>query len=228
MSKTISSQTWNIRRGEALLNNSFLRIMCMQFNKGDITISHIIIFSKTFNQSTSAASLHGRCSTNLGTKYIRVFAVMVGVSTTVIDDPKGLHCLSSNLVPRPSFQEEFLDKGAARRVVKTPLATWVHVVSYKESCLGASKLTWEWKIIQNKWNIFLVCKLARGHFSSETQGKTIEDESYTGKLVAVRVRSPPADHLYSYQASSEICPYWVKSILGRSAILEQFWDWGSR
>ena len=60
----------------------------MQFNKDHITISHIIIFSKTFNQSTSAALLQGRCSTYLGTGYIRVFAVTVGVSATVIDGPK--------------------------------------------------------------------------------------------------------------------------------------------
>ena len=86
--------------------------MCMQFNKGHIIISHIKIFS----QSTSAALLQGRRSAYFGTGYIRVFAVTVGVSTTVIDGPNSLHPLSSNLLPRPSFQEEFLDKGVATRL----------------------------------------------------------------------------------------------------------------
>ena len=73
--------------------------------------------------STSAALLQGRCSAYLGTGYIRVFAVTVGVSTSVIDGPNSLHPLSSNLVPRPSLQEEFLDKGVATRVVKLHLGT---------------------------------------------------------------------------------------------------------
>ena len=101
--------------------------MCSEFNKGHITISRIIIFLRKHLTSTSAALLQGRCVTYLGTGCIRVFAVTVGVSTTVIDGPKSLHSFSSNLVPRPSFQDEFLDKGAARQVVKLHLS---HVVSF--------------------------------------------------------------------------------------------------
>ena len=76
----------------------------MQFNKGHITISHIlIIFYLAINKRCNIA----------GTGYIRVFAVTVRVSTTVIDGPNSLYPLSSNLLPRPSFQEECLDKGVA-------------------------------------------------------------------------------------------------------------------
>ena len=77
--------------------------------------------------STSAALLQGRCSACLGTGYIRVFEVTVGVSTTVIDSPNSLHPLSSNLLSRPSFLEEFLDKGVATRLYNSP---WVHVVYF--------------------------------------------------------------------------------------------------
>ena len=42
--------------------------------------------------------------------------VTVGVSTTVIAGASSLHPLSSNLLSRPSFQEEFLDKGVATRL----------------------------------------------------------------------------------------------------------------
>ena len=97
----------------------------MQLNKGHITISYIIIFSKHLT-STSTAMLQGRCSTNLATAYILVSAVTVGVSvsTIVIDSPK---CTLPFLKSRatPFFPGRISRLRGARRV-----ATWVHIVSF--------------------------------------------------------------------------------------------------
>ena len=107
----------------------------------------------------------------------------------MIDSPNSLHPLSSNLLPRPSFLEEFLDKGVATRLYNSP---WVHVVYF--NCV-IKDLAWEPLNLPGRKNDykqmndqFLVCKQARGHMSSKTQGKVIEDEyARPGKLLAGKV-----------------------------------------